>query len=221
MEELAGVLDGAGLRDRVGLVVVDDGSRAGESRGMAEACGDWGAEFLVLESNAGKGGAVYAGWDGAGDEVATLAFVDADGAVPASEVARLLEMYFAPAGPGRAGAALYAVRQQEDRERVQRTPLRRALGGAFRWVVRALFRLPVPDTQCGFKIVPRRAYDSVKLQLQERRFIFDVELTLRLMEAMVPLRYEPVTWAESPGTTLRATSAARMLWSLLALRMRG
>ena len=220
LEELAKVLDSPTLRERVSVVVVDDGSKADESEKMAGACEKWKAQILVLEENVGKGGAVYAGWDQAAEDVVTLAFVDADGAVPAKEVARLMKLYLAPAGPGRAGAALYAVRQQEDTAKVKRTPLRRALGGVFRRIVRVLFRLPVPDTQCGFKIVPRSAYEQVKPSLQERKFIFDVELTLRLVEAAIPLRHQPVAWRESPGTTLRISSAVHMLWDLIALRMR-
>ena len=218
--DLAKELDSPILSERVSVLVVDDGSRVEESEKMAKACEEWKAQIHVLKKNIGKGGAVYAGWDRAGDDVETLAFVDADGAVPAKEVARLLKIYLAPAGPGRAGAALYAVRQQEDTAKVKRTPLRRALGGVFRRIVRVLFQLPVPDTQCGFKIVPKSAYELVKPSLQEREFIFDVELTKRLVEAAVPLRHQPVAWRESPGTTLRISSAIKMLWSLLVLRMR-
>ena len=220
LEEVTKVLGSPALENRVSVLVVDDGSKVKETEKMAEACEALEVPMLALAENIGKGGAVYAGWDKAGDEIATLAFVDADGAVPAEEVARLLKIYLAPAGPGRAGAALYAVRQQEDTAKVKRTPLRRALGGIFRRIVRVLFGLPVPDTQCGFKIVPKSAYEKVKPSLQERGFIFDVELTLRLVEAAIPLRHQPVAWKESPGTTLRITSAMQMLSSLLRLRMR-
>jgi len=221
LERLTKELDIPALQERVSVLVVDDGSRAKESEKMAAACDKWGAKILVLKENLGKGGAVYAGWNQAGDDVVTLAFVDADGAVSATEVARLLQLYLAPAGPGRAGAALYAVRQQEDTAKVRRTPLRRALGGIFRRIVRVLFQPPVPDTQCGFKIVPKSAYEHIKPSLQERQFIFDIELTMRLVDTAVPLRHEPVAWEESPGTTLRITSAMRMLWSLFSLRLRG
>jgi dolichyl-phosphate beta-glucosyltransferase len=205
---------------------VDDGSGEPETSALIAALEPIRAQFarvrpvLVLPQNQGKGGAVYAGWDAAlsGAEAPRwVAFIDADGAVPAAEAVRLLEFALTQAH----GAALLAQRLPGVAGRaVTRTRLRRFTGQAFRALVRGLFDLPVADTQCGLKIVPAAAYQAIRPWLAERRFAFDVELTVRLAEFGTQLIGAPISWSESPGTTLRARSAWEMLISLLRVRWR-
>jgi dolichyl-phosphate beta-glucosyltransferase len=87
-------------------------------------------------------------------------------------------------------------------------------------LVRFFFRLPVPDTQCGFKVVPAAAYRAVRGELREHRFCFDVELTLYLQRARVEITAVPIDWAESPGSRVRPSTVRDMFFSLLRLRRR-
>lgn len=209
------------LRDEdVTVRVVDDGSSPEQQEWLRGYIRELQASFPRLDApqinptNLGKGGAIYSGWDrpeGAG----LLAFADADGAVPAGEVARLLR----EAVRDREGA-VFAVRTGEAGTRVSRALHRRVAGWVFRRLVRRFFRFPVPDTQCGCKIVPAAAYAAFRGQLQEHRFTFDVELTWHLLRQGVGIKPVPVNWSERPGSHLRAASVLAMFRSLRGLRDR-
>jgi dolichyl-phosphate beta-glucosyltransferase len=204
----------------VSLRVVDDGSGPEQQQWLCEFIRGLQPSWPALEApqlnpdNQGKGGAVYSAWDRA-EGVAWLAFADADGAVPPQEVARLLRE-----AASRPEGAVFAVRTGEAGTRVHRALHRRVAGWVFRRLVRRFFRFPVPDTQCGCKIIPAAAYAAFRSQLQERRFTFDVELTWHLLHRGVPITAVPVNWSERPGSHLRASSVIAMFRSLRALRRR-
>jgi glycosyltransferase involved in cell wall biosynthesis len=204
----------------VRLRVVDDGSGPGQQEWLVSYVDLLRQEYPFLdparlnEENHGKGGAVYSGWDLPGD-AERLGFVDADGAVPASEVARVLKL--AEDAPGK---AVFAVRTGQDGTRVTRALHRRVAGGVFRWLVRRFFRFPLPDTQCGFKLVPAAPFAAIRSDLRENHFTFDVELTWHLLHRGVSILPVPIHWTESPGSRLRPGSAWQMYRSIKALRRR-
>lgn len=215
------------LRDSVEVRAVDDGSGHAEQEWLQNYCAELGREFsqllpaLILPENAGKGGAVYAGWaaeDASGQTAAPpthLAFVDADGAIPPREVARVAAMI-----PGSPQNAFFGVRTGEHGTRVERTLGRKIAGTVFRAIVRTLFRFPLPDTQCGFKIVPAAAWRACRGSLKENRFCFDVDLTWHLLHQGTPLTLVPIDWRERPGSRLRPASVWAMVRSLWSLRRR-
>lgn len=200
--------------------VVDDGSGPEQQAWIGEYVASLRGAFPLLDAaqlngeNRGKGAAVYSGWDRP-DGAQRLAFVDADGAVLAEEIVRVLQL--ADTRPDR---AFFAVRTAENGTRVERAMPRRLAGSVFRWLVRRFFRFPLPDTQCGFKIVPAGAYLPIRPFLKEMRFTFDVELTWFLLRGGVEIVPVPINWKESPGTRLRAGSAWEMFRSIQALRVR-
>jgi len=210
------------LGDRTGLRIraVDDGSGPEQQAWLAGYVEGLRREFPLLEpaqlnaENVGKGGAVYSGWD-LPDGADCLAFVDADGAVPAAEVSRLLTI-----ASGLPDKAVFAVRTSEHGTTVARQFHRRLAGLAFRRLVRGLFHFPVQDTQCGFKLVPASAFAAIRPALREMRFTFDVELTWHLLHREVEIETVPVNWTERPGSHLRAASVWAMYRSLRALRRR-
>jgi dolichyl-phosphate beta-glucosyltransferase len=209
------------LRDQDVVVrVVDDGSSPDQQNWLRAYVAELQGSFPGLATpqinpvNEGKGGAIYSGWDQPG-EAALLAFADADGAVPPAEVARLLRV--AMSAPER---AVFAVRTGECGTRVSRALHRRIAGWVFRRLVRRFFRFPLPDTQCGCKVVPASAYAAFREHLQERRFTFDVELTWHLLRRGVEITPIPVDWSERPGSHLRAASVVAMFRSLRGLRRR-
>ena len=212
LEALAGM--------EVTIRVVDDGSSPDQQTWLASYIAELQATEPGLEPaqinpvNQGKGGAIYSAWDTPGG-AELLAFADADGAVPAEEVARLLRE--AMSQPAR---AVYAVRTGAGGTRVTRALHRRIAGWVFRRLVRRLFHFPVPDTQCGCKIIPAAAYAAFRSQLEERRYTFDVELTWQLLRHGTEITSVPVDWCERPGSHLRAGSVLAMFRSLRALRRR-
>ena len=204
----------------VTIRVVDDGSSPDQQAWLTGFISELQATAPHLEAaqinpvNQGKGGAIYSAWDTPGG-AELLAFADADGAVPAEEVARLLRE--AISQPAR---AVFAVRTGENGTRVARALHRRIAGAVFRRLVRRLFHFPLPDTQCGCKIIPTAPYTAFRSRLVERRYTFDVELTWHLLSHGTEITSLPVHWSERPGSHLRAGSVIAMFRSLRALRRR-
>ncbi len=199
------------------LRVVDDGSGTEQQKWLSDYVESLRPDCPALEptqlnpKNLGKGGAVYSGWDLPGD-AQLLGFVDADGAIAVPEIVRLLASLENPA------EAVYAVRTGQSGTVVRRAFYRRVAGQIFRRIVRRLFSFPVPDTQCGFKLVPAAAYRSIRDRLKEERFTFDVELTWHLLHAGIKVRPVPINWTERPGSRLRAAGVLAMYCSLQTLR---
>ena len=207
--------------DRVAIRVVDDGSGEAEQEVVCGLARELREEYcfleepLLLDSNRGKGGAVYAGWDASQEDgFQLIGFVDADGAVSAAEVVRVLGKI----PELEEDECLYAARLHDTDQAIKRTLLRKWLGLLFRRITKMFFKLPVNDTQCGFKFVPARPYHQVRSQLTELRYCFDIDLTIHMIKAGVRIREVPISWTETPGTKLTLSQATKMLSSLWQLR---
>lgn len=207
--------------DDIAIRVVDDGSGEKEQQIVRELVSELRKEHeflqdpLILERNRGKGGAVYAGWDASKDDgFANIGFVDADGAVSATEVARVAALI-----PSlKTDECLYAARLNDGDQAIKRTLVRKWLGLLFRRITRMFFKLPVDDTQCGFKFIPAQRYHEVRQQLTELRYCFDIDLTIHLLKVGVKVREVPISWTETPGTKLTLSQVTKMLDSLWQLR---
>ena len=181
----------------VRVLVVEDGSDPQEAERMRQIVDSLRTEFpcllplMTLPENLGKGGAVYAGWHKHGG-AEWLAFVDADGSCTASEVARLLSLR-------QQGTALFASRIKILGRRVERLLKRHLLGRVYATLVSELLAVPVYDSQCGLKLVPRAAYERIADRLQVKGFAFDVELMVALLKAGCAIDEVPIDWHEVPG----------------------
>lgn len=196
----------------VRVVLVDDGSGEGEADKLRALVARSGlhAEVHALPANQGKGGAVYAGWEQARDE-SWFAFVDADGSSSASEVRRLLSM--------RGEGAIFASRIMMLGRTIQRHWHRHLLGRVFATLVGTFLRVPVYDSQCGLKLLPRAAFERVKPVLSIKDFGFDVELLCALVDSGCALREEPVDWCEKAGGKVRLLRDSwRMFGDVLRVR---
>ena len=217
-ESLLGALAQAGLSANV--QVVDDGSPEGERVAMEALCKELRARWpamrplISLPVNVGKGGAVYAGWDSADGE-RWVGFCDADGSVSADEVVRLMHVVLAANDPM---VCVIASRCSAESKRVQRGWLRAALSRLFSFWVRGRTGLRLGDTQCGCKFLPAAVYRSIRPQLIERRFVFDVELLKRAVQAGAKVIEVPVNWVSRPGGSLRlwrdGAAMAAAVWRL-------
>lgn len=188
------------------LLVVDDGSgAAARSRiqntvARVSAAHPGAVDLRVLSRNAGKGAAIMAGWAGVDPAVVWLGFVDADGSVPAREVVRVL----AEAGClGDAEVCLAGSRLRILGRSIERKWHRHLVGRVFSNLTNLVLRLGAYDTQCGFKLVPRVAYERIRTRLRERRFCFDVELLVLLLTSGCAVREIPIDWADRGHSTVR------------------
>lgn len=201
--------------ESVSVLVIDDGSGEEEQQRMREivdkARAGWpGLRPLHVAPHEGKGGAVYAGWAAhQGEE--WLAFVDADGSSSASEVARLLSM--------RGQGALFGSRVMMLGRSIHRHWHRHLLGRVFATLVSEGLGIPVYDSQCGLKLVPRSAFESIKSGLRLRGFSFDVELLCALLDSGCQVSEVPIDWHEVPGGKVRLVrDALRMTRDVLKIR---
>lgn len=193
---------------RVGNVeiqVVEDGSGDEEQIKMRQIVADLSLQFsclsqpLMLKDNLGKGGAIYAGWSNVRN-AGWLGFVDADGACPAVEVARLVKLARSSEFHG---VALFASRVKMLGYTVERLFKRHLLGRVYATLVSEVLDIPVYDSQCGLKLVPRAAYEKVATSLQVMGFAFDVELLVALRDSGCEVREVPINWREIPGGKVR------------------
>lgn len=197
----------------VSIQVVDDGSTGEEPAFLQRFVEELRIEFpilneaLLLNANQGKGGAIRAGWD-SGNDFNQLAFVDADGAVPAAEVVRVLEA-------AKAEIVYLAVRDPKDEHQLKRTLPRKIVARIFNWLIRARYDIHVSDTQCGLKVVPASFYRSVRERLVQNGYAFDLELILAASKRGYPIETIPVDWHEVPGGTTNLKDGLMFLKQLI------
>ena len=203
------------------ILIVDDGSSDREA--LLCAIQPLREKFccildpLLLSKNSGKGAAILAGWHHR-PGARWLAFVDADGAISAAEVCRVFEMIFARKSEG---ACVFGSRIRMLGRVIERSTARHLVGRVFASLVGSLIDPRVYDTQCGFKIIPQRAFTAVGPLLVEPGFAFDVELMCALLDAGFEIDETPIDWRDVPGSKVALLpDALRMFFSLLKIRAR-
>jgi dolichyl-phosphate beta-glucosyltransferase len=216
LPRLCEALAGSSLTWRI--TIIDDGSREEDSRRMRECarlCGEQ-IRFHRLPINLGKGGAVYAAWD-LTDDSEWVGLLDADGSIPPQEVIRVLSMLTQEDPPD----AFFASRCKILGRTVHRSWLRHICGRVFATLVAVMTRIPVYDSQCGFKLVRRKFYEAVRSRLCEKRFAFDVELLVALRRAGARIIEVPIDWFDVPGSKLHfLRDSAQMLAAVIRMRIR-
>jgi dolichyl-phosphate beta-glucosyltransferase len=186
--------------NQVRVLVVDDGSEIAEQKsivGLIERYRHgWPglAPVHCLSQNIGKGGAVYEGWSKAIDED-ILAFVDADGSCDCVAVKRLIDT----AREQKAQCALLGSRVKMLGSNIDRSWSRHIIGRVFAAIVGVSLGIPVYDSQCGLKVIPRVMYEDVRAGLMLQRFAFDVELIAALWTRGFPMKEIPIDWHEVAG----------------------
>ncbi len=197
------------------IIVVDDGSRDGTAERVREvAAGRASVSVHALARNQGKGHAVRAGMARAGGQLRLM--VDADGATPIAEVARL-EAAVAAGADLAVGSRVLA-----DPAVVRRVRTHRKLSGhVFNFLVRRLGVAGVVDTQCGFKLFRGPVADALFPRLTTDGFGFDVELLMLAERSGYRVAEVPVNWADQPGSKVGVLrDGPRMLYEVLAARRR-
>jgi dolichyl-phosphate beta-glucosyltransferase len=214
LPEMAARIAEQGIAARI--CVVDDGSAREESDAMKKTCAQAHVDFLRLDINQGKGGAIYAAWQTASPEETLLAFADADGSVSPAEVIRVLQ--FAEEAPNKAH---FASRIKMRGRKVERLRRRHFTGRIFATLVGIFIDPEIYDSQCGMKIVPAAAYRRLMPYLQESGFAFDVEMLAALNHIGCPVVEHPVDWREIPGSHVSVISESiKMAKAVLSINHR-
>lgn len=211
----------------VEFLVVDDGSspkdlqlerRAVEKAftGFSSAGVPHRAKLLKLPRNFGKGSAIRRGWQEAAADADWLGFLDADGAVPASEVWRLVAMLDSKRFDLLAGARIRMAGHRIHRSLVRHLQGRIFATLAERWVPNGFY-----DTQCGIKLVKASRLRPLMEHLQEDRWLLDIELITLISKVGGDCIEEPIDWRE-PGSSkvVPILDPIRMTFGLWHLRRR-
>ncbi|MCX6967244.1 MAG: glycosyltransferase [Verrucomicrobia bacterium] len=173
--------------------------------------------FLELPKNVGKGGAILSGWRSV-PSADFYVFVDSDGAVPATEVRRLINKALHREEP----VSIFASRVRMLGKTVERTALRHLSGRLFAFLVGHYITSKIYDSQCGLKIIPGAHFKRMEKYLQGSRFAFDVELLAAACAHSLKMEEEPIDWFDVPGSkvslfrdTMRMARSVRAIHHLL------
>lgn len=189
------------------VIVIDDGSTDGTAEMIRQILPR--VKVLKNETNRGKGYSVRRGiLEATGDYVC---FMDADGAVPVTELCELLKCLAA-------GHDVAIGSRRAPGARVKMPLHRRVTEVAFNRLVRWATGLPYRDTQCGFKAFTRAAAREIFSRLSDPGFGFDVEALLLARALGYAVAEVPVTWRHVPGSKVRVFRDGwkmfKFMWSL-------
>ena len=127
-----------------------------------------------------------------------------------------------PTVPQSVDADLGVADQPAEAFRILADAQRHLLGRVYATLVSELLAVPVYDSQCGLKLVPRAAFERVADRLEVRGFAFDVELMVALLDTGCAIQEVPIDWHEVPGgkvSLLRDSwRMARDVWRIRARR---
>jgi len=207
--------------DGVTCLLVDDGSRD-STLTLVERHASARLRVLALPRNVGKAEAVRQGMlhardTGLTDGAEWVGYWDADLATPLSEIAFLLE--YAALDGGRVDGVLGS-RVNRLGSRITRSARRHLLGRVFTTAAVSLVGMTFYDSQCGAKLFRTDLVPAAFGEPFVSRWIFDVEILLRLREHRLiecPLR----EWTDVPrGTLSVAKIAVPTLMDLWRIRQR-
>jgi glycosyltransferase involved in cell wall biosynthesis len=191
LDKIAGYIQSSGRNTEV--IVVDDGSKDRTAQ-VAESYRAKLGNLRVLSNgvNRGKGYSVRHGSLEAQGEI--ILFTDADLSAPIEEAGKLLaalQDHDVAIGSRAMDRGLIAVHQ---------SPFREFAGIIFNTIVRLTLRLPLVDTQCGFKAFRRAPSRIIFEQQTIERFGFDPEILYLARHHGLSTIEVPVRWAHSPAT---------------------
>jgi glycosyltransferase involved in cell wall biosynthesis len=173
--------------DRV--ILVDDGS--------TDACADnlekLTAAKLVFPKNRGKGHALIAGIQHALSlpDIRAIALLDADGQHDPAELPGLYAAFISR------GADLVIGARQLDRHK---TPWRSRFGNQVTaWMAARLFRCPLTDTQCGYRLLSPAFARAFVRQVSGGRYETEMLMILLAINAGYGLLSVPVATIYEPG----------------------
>jgi glycosyltransferase involved in cell wall biosynthesis len=167
------------------IILVNDGSSDDSGAEIARLAEKYPGEVLVLDQpRSGKGEALRRGTQQArGDFVV---FIDADLDLPPEQI-----LFFVAIQRVKKADAVIGSKMHPD-STVDYPFIRRVYSLGYFWLVKALFGLPVRDTQTGLKLVRRDLLLRALEQTQSQGFTLDLELLVRLVQLGAVMVEAPV-----------------------------
>ncbi|TPX43078.1 hypothetical protein SeLEV6574_g05248 [Synchytrium endobioticum] len=202
------------------IVVVDDGSTDATTKvvqlwAKRNRCED--CRVLTFVRNRGKGGAVTQGMLTARGE--WILFADADGAAKFSDLDKLESQAKKILKDGLAVGIGSRAHMVNTEAVVKRSLIRNFLMHSFHTLLLLLGIHSIKDTQCGFKLLSRRAAQSIIPNMHVEGFIFDIEMLLLASWNKIPVIEVPINWHEVPGTKMNlVVDSVKMAKDLVVIR---
>jgi dolichyl-phosphate beta-glucosyltransferase len=184
----------------VEILVVSDGPEKEQAFLRSHLAAHPQVRLLCHPRRLGKGGAVRRGVLAARGRI--VAFLDADGAIAPSFLARFVRAVLD-------NPSLDILTAK--RTRYTASAPRKIMSAAYRLLIRILFALPVTDTQAGLKVFRGEAARTLFSHLRTHGYAFDIEILCRARKQGMTIRERAVTQRKGGRTTLTARAVLRML----------
>lgn len=203
------------------ILIIDDGSKDSTSEFCLELAknhfklNDGEFRVVTLEKNRGKGGAVRHGMLGIRGEYGL--FADADGASKFADVQKLLDVTPKDASCISIGSRAHMVNTDAV---VKRTFIRNFLMYSLHTLVFVFGIRSIKDTQCGFKLLNRKAVREIFPKLHTEGWIFDVEILILALRREIAINEVPISWHEVDGSKMDlARDSINMAKDLVVIRL--
>jgi len=151
------------------IIIVDDGSTDDtfmEASKIGSLCGE--VRVVKCESNGGKGHAVKFGFNHARGEL--VVFLDADLDLHPEQINSLYEYL------NTCQADVVIGSKRHPRSKLDYPFHRKIVSNVYYFFIKALFGLPIKDTQTGIKIFKHEVLENIFPQVFVKRYAFDLEL---------------------------------------------
>lgn len=139
-----------------------------------------------------------------------IGYWDADLATPISEIPRMIKFHESYADE-KHFQSIWASRISRLGSEVNRQAHRHYLGRIFVTIISNIFDVKAYDSQCGAKLF---TYPAMQIAMKEKfisRWIFDVEILLRLKEEVI-LEYPVRNWSDIPGSKVKIFKEMFRVW---------
>ena len=153
----------------------------------------------------GKGGVISATFERSDADL--VGFVDADCATPPAELLRLADV----TASGDADGAIASRHHPASVLPRRRSRVRRVTSAGFAFGVRRLMRLPYRDTQCGAKVLRRRAVDRIVPRVSSTDLLFDVDLLVAARDTGQRVVEVPTVWIDQDGSRVAPVADTRRM----------
>ena len=187
----------SGLEHHYEIIVSADGSTDNTERITSEYTQKHGNIILVsFPERLGKGGGILnASRVASGD---LLIIMDVDMAIPPSEIPKTIEVM------ERENADLVIGSRNLPKSNILVSPpfYRKFLGKAFNFLFRLLLRVPLHDTQCGYKAIRKSVLDRLERDLNIEGFAYDIDLAVKVQRHGYKIIEMPVTWSHREGSKI-------------------
>lgn len=187
------------------IIVVFDGND-----GTPEVIKSFGNRIKLIQfpRRLGKGAAIIEGFKRATGEV--VGFVDADGAIPSSEVFRLSKMVSEDV------PCVIGSRWVRNAKIISQEPLLNVIAGrAFHYLNYLVLGLRVKDTQCGLKFFHKSILDRILPEVTLTNRMIDVALLYHIELLRKNISEVGIKWSHRPGTKLPILRVIPIMFALL------